>query len=248
MGDEADMEAPVKHDIDIHSTMGSRWEFNAAVTDVFDEMLERSIPQYSMMRDLVTDLAAAFRTPGTEIVDLGSSRGETLAPLIRKFGASNSYVAVEVSQPMLKAFRERFANWIDNSVIRLLDLDLRTSFPECRASVVTAILTLVFVPINYRQRIVADAYNHLLPGGAFLLVEKVLGAGLLNEVMVDRYHRMKADNGYTQEEITRKALALEGVQVPLTASWIEGMLTSAGFRTVDVFWRWMNFCGWIAIK
>ena len=31
-----------------------KWEFNQEVTDCFDEMLERSIPAYNDMRDLVT--------------------------------------------------------------------------------------------------------------------------------------------------------------------------------------------------
>jgi len=28
----------------------------------------------------------------------------------------------------------------------------------------------------------------------------------------------------------------------------EAILKGAGFTTVDCFWRWMNFGGWIAIK
>ena len=26
------------------------------------------------------------------------------------------------------------------------------------------------------------------------------------------------------------------------------MLRTAGFRKVDMFWRCLNFCGWIAVK
>jgi tRNA (cmo5U34)-methyltransferase len=59
---------------------------------------------------------------------------------------------------------------------------------------------------------------------------------------------LKERNGYSREEIARKALALEGVQVPLAASWNEAMLRRARFTEVDCFWRCWNFAGWIAVK
>jgi tRNA (cmo5U34)-methyltransferase len=52
-----------------------RWEFDTDVTDVFDDMLERSIPQYDVMRDVVFQAASKFQQKGTDIVDLGCSRG-----------------------------------------------------------------------------------------------------------------------------------------------------------------------------
>ena len=49
-------------------------------------------------------------------------------------------------------------------------------------------------------------------------------------------------------EIARKRQALEKVLVPLTAGENEALLKKAGFREVDVFFRWANFCGWVAVK
>lgn len=226
-----------------------RWAFDDEVTRVFDDMLARSIPQLETMRGLVTDISAAFVRPLSAILDLGCSRGESLAPLIARFGTANTYVGVEVSEPMLDAARARFEDLIAAGVVTIMPLDLRSSYPDIRPSVVLSVLALMFVPINYRQRIVADVYRSLTPGGAFILVEKLLGYGpTIERVMVDRYHAFKAANGYTADEIERKRLALEGVQVPMTAAWNEDMLRAAGFRQVDCFWRWMNFAGWVATR
>lgn len=241
-----------KRDVSISDTMsyGERsWEFNAAVTDVFDEMLERSIPQYEVMRQAVFDVGARFVVRGSDVVDLGSSRGEAIAPLLKRFGATVSYVCVEMSEPMVLAFQQRYVDWLRQGIIRLHRSDLRTDFPFASASLVQSVLTLMFTPINYRQRIIQKCHDVLLDGGAFILVEKVLGEGAqVDELQVELYHAMKAANGYTREEIDRKRLALEGVQVPLTSSANEAMLRNAGFRQVDVFWRWMNFAAWVAIK
>ena len=51
-----------------------------------------------------------------------------------------------------------------------------TIVPPSRASVVQAVLPLQFVPIEHRQMIVERIYEDLLPGGCFILVEKVLGS------------------------------------------------------------------------
>jgi tRNA (cmo5U34)-methyltransferase len=226
-----------------------KWEFDQDVTAVFDNMLERSIPQYQVMREAVTDIANKYRTEKTVILDLGCSRGDALAPLIDKHGVHNRYIGVDVSEPMLDYCRQRFKGMIDCNVVDIKKFDLRNGVPPVSASVILSILTLQFTPIEYRLKIMRSIYDSLLPDGAFIFVEKVIGASSeIDSLMVDTYYKMKASNGYSQEEIQRKRMSLEGVLVPLTARWNEEMLALAGFRQVDCFWRWMNFCGWIAIK
>ena len=85
--------------------------------------------------------------------------------------------------------------------------------------------------------------------GIFIVVEKILGeTSDLNNMYNKAYYQMKQDNGYTQEEIDRRKMSLEGVLVPLTGKFNEQLIKSAGFKYIDCFWRWMNFAGWIAIK
>lgn len=228
---------------------GHKWEFDREVTTNFDEMLRRSIPGYETMRRTVTDLALSNFVDGTDVVDLGCSRGEALAPLVAEIGKrARQFVGVEVSKPMLEAAHVRFygEEW-DN--VRILDLDLRRDYPEVDASVTLSVLTLQFTPIEYRLRILRNAWKRTCPGGIFLLVEKVLGASAeIDEEFVRLYYEMKQVNGYTEEEIERKRLALEGVLVPVTAAWNEDLLRRSGFSEVDCFWRELNFAGWIAVK
>ncbi len=46
----------------------------------------------------------------------------------------------------------------------------------------------------------------------------------------------------------QKRKSLENVLSPLKAEWNKDMLHEAGFEKVDMFWRCLNFCGWVAIK
>lgn len=226
-----------------------QWEFDAEVTQAFDDMLRRSIPQYEVMRTAVFNLGCKYIQRSTDIVDLGCSRGEAFAPFIDKFGVSNRYIGIEVSEAMLTAARERFAGFIKTGYVDIRNFDLRTGYPPVRASLTLSVLTLQFTPIEYRQRILRDIFKSTTNGGALILVEKVLGGDAeLDAQMVDLYYQLKGENGYTQDSIDRKRHSLEGVLVPVTAAWNEELLRQAGFQHVDCFWRWMNFAGWVAVK
>jgi tRNA (cmo5U34)-methyltransferase len=227
---------------------GSKWSFDTAVAGCFSDMLARSIPDYQTMRKLVLDLGSRFVQQQTDIIDLGSSRGDGLAPFIDRFGAGNRYVALDESQPMVDACRERFPGWIGNGLLDVRLHDLRDGLPPLFPSLTLAVLTLQFTPIECRQRIIADAYRITRPGGAMIVVEKILGPdAAADRVLVDNYYRMKSDNGYSRDDIETKRRALQGVLVPLTAEGNVAMLRAEGFR-VSQFWQALNFAGWLAVK
>ncbi|MCG3207295.1 MAG: Carboxy-S-adenosyl-L-methionine synthase [Anaerolineae bacterium] len=232
-----------------HVLPNGKWSFDGDVTDVFDNMLERSIPYYEIMRQACFEVACRYRQPKTEIVDLGCSRGEAMSKLIDRYGATNHFVGVEVSEPMLAAAKERFKGLMESGVVSIQNVDLRREYPAVRASVTLCVLTLQFTPIEYRQQIVQNIYDQTVSGGALILVEKVTGnTAPIDNWMVDIYYGLKRENGYTEEEIQRKRLSLEGVLVPLTAEWNVDLLRRTGFSEVDCFWRWMNFAAWVAVK
>jgi len=223
------------------------WAFDGDVTKVFSDMLERSIPAYHTMRELVFKLGNRFLSNNATLLDLGCSNGLMLERFVASRKAGCRYIGVDVSEPMLASARARFSSI--TAPVEIQYCDLRTDFPVAHPNLILSILTLQFTPIEYRQTILSKVHRHLLPGGAFILVEKLLGnSSELDTLMVSEYYDMKRGNGYTQEEIDRKRLSLEGVLVPVTANWNEAMLRQAGFTTVDCFWRWCNFAGWVAIK
>ena len=248
-----------------------KWEFDEHVADCFENMLERSIPQYSVMRDSVANLVYDMIvnqniTKGVyNILDIGCSDGLMLETLMKKFSEydnltenSNEYenincgtfVGVDVSEPMIIRAKHRLLDDVISHRAKIEYCDLRTDFPEGVFDAITSILTIQFTPIEYRQHIIQNVYNSLSgKNGTFIMVEKVLGnTDRLNQLFVKNYYDMKSANDYSQEQIERKRLSLEGVLVPVTNDWNIDLLKQAGFREVDVFWRWMNFVGYIAIK
>ena len=235
-----------------------KWVFDEKVTDCFEDMLSRSIPQYDLMRESSANLVYdVIKNPKCKketfsVLDIGCSDGLMIERLIDKFNGEGYgyYTGIDVSEPMLDKAKSRLSDKINERSVSIKNCDLRTDFPQGHYDVVTSILSIQFTPIEYRQHIVQEIYNHLSSAnGCFIMVEKVLGnTDKINKLFVKNYYDMKKQNGYTEEQIERKRLSLEGVLVPVTSDWNVDLLKQAGFRQIDVFWKWMNFVGYIAFK
>ena len=102
-----------------------KWEFDEQVTDAFDDMLKRSIPQYDVMRSSVVNIAKNYAMQGASMIDLGCSKGEILQLLINEIGGYCKYIGVDISSAMLSSCRERFSHY-PSELISIEECDLRT--------------------------------------------------------------------------------------------------------------------------
>lgn len=224
---------------------GKKWEFNEEVTKVFGDMLARSIPNYDTMRELCFMVGRNFVRENSIISDIGCSNGLASDKFINAFPNAKFYLS-DVSEPMLDACRRKYEG---NASVVILNHDLRNGVPMKGNDLVIASLTLQFTPIEYRWNILQSIYDSLNPGGALILVEKILGSNAhIDNILVNEYYNIKRENGYSEELIQSKRKSLEGVLVPLTSDFNEHLLTMCGFKETDCFWRCLNFCAWVAIK
>jgi tRNA (cmo5U34)-methyltransferase len=223
--------------------------FDEAVAEVFDDMVSRSVPQYREIQRMLVELAGSFATEGSGIYDLGCSTGTTLALLHKSLPVKARLCGVDASAAMLDQCREKLATLDGAADIRLRRADLDKGIELENASVVSLVLTLMFVrPLN-REKLIADIYSGLNENGCLLLVEKVLGErSLLNRLFIEHYYAYKRRVGYSELEIAQKREALENILIPYRLGENIDMLTRAGFRDVDVFFKWYNFAGIVAVK
>lgn len=235
---------------------GDRWVFDEGVANDFEDMLRRSIPDYDTMRALVTSVAAEFLPGyGGYVLDVGTSRGDTIQKIIDHVGPDkgHTYIGVEISEPMAKIAQDRFASQPYANFkggISIYHADIYEGIPDphgFKFDVVTVVLTLMFIPVEHRAEILRTLRNAMKPGSVLILVEKTLmGFGDVQVALTNVYRDLKRQNGYSDEEITRKAAALVGVQIPFTENGYVEMLEQTGFR-VEPFWRWGPFAGWVAV-
>jgi tRNA (cmo5U34)-methyltransferase len=225
------------------------FNFGENVVAVFDDMLDRSVPFYEEIQRMIAEMATDFAVEGSNIYDLGCSTGNTLLRLDSVVPKGVRFVGVDYSEEMLKRCRQKMAERGFERNHELICADLNGEVHIENASMVLMVLTLQFVrPLN-RDALVKKALQGLRENGVLILVEKVLGDdSLFNRLFIRYYYEMKKRHGYSELEIAQKREALENVLVPYKLTENLEVLKRAGFRYSDVFFKWYNFCGIVALK
>ncbi|HEY8241052.1 MAG TPA: tRNA (cmo5U34)-methyltransferase, partial [Kiritimatiellia bacterium] len=133
--------------------------------------------------------------------------------------------------------------------VQLECVDLNQGLTVENASVVILNLTLQFVRPLYREKIIRSIASGINDGGCLILVEKVLTENsTINRLFIKYYYEMKKRNGYSELEIAQKREALENVLIPYHYDENRSLLLENGFKACDIFFRWYNFCGIVAIR
>lgn len=225
------------------------FQFTEKVATVFDDMVSRSVPFYQEMQRMIGEMAGDFAVPGTNVYDLGCATGTTMLHLDGCVPAGVRMVGVDNSEEMLKRCRAKLAEHGFQRPHDLVCADLNQGLEIQNASMVLMILTLQFIRPLHRDRLVETILRGMNPNGALILVEKLIGEdSLFNRLFIKYYYDFKKGNGYSELEISQKREALENVLVPYKLMENREMLLRAGFRHCDVFFKWYNFCGMIAVK
>jgi tRNA (cmo5U34)-methyltransferase len=223
--------------------------FGEKVASVFDDMLDRSVPFYREMQRMIAEMAADFAVEGTNVYDLGCSTGNTLLDLDASVRQGVKLIGLDYSEEMLKRCRQKLSQHDFKHDYELICADLNHGVSIQNASMVLMVLTLQFVRPLYRNSLAKAILQGLNENGCLILVEKVLGEdSLFNRLFIKYYYDLKKRNGYSEMEIAQKREALENVLVPYKLLENREMLLQAGFRHCDVFFKWYNFSGIIAVK
>ena len=226
------------------------FRFDEKVSEVFPDMIRRSVPGYGHVIGLSGLIAKRYAIPNTVIYDLGCSLGATTIVIANELTTPGCrIVAVDNSEAMLN--RARATNndqLVSPQPIEWLCRDITDmSFEAC--SIVVLNFTLQFIAIEKREELLTNIKNSLVPGGLVILAEKVLHHDTKSQQsLTDLHHDFKRANGYSELEIAGKRQAIENVLVPETSSAHEARLARAGFSEITQFFHCINFKAWIAVK
>jgi tRNA (cmo5U34)-methyltransferase len=225
------------------------FSFNAKVAHVFDDMVSRSVPHYEEMQRMVCELCEDFARSNTNLYDIGCSTATTLLTLDPILDPSVKFIGIDNAPDMLEKARQKIARKNTRRPIYLKTADLHQGLEMENASVVTMLLTLQFIRPLYRERVMKMIHSALNEQGCLLLIEKLTSEDTtFNRLFIQHYYNFKRRNGYSDIEITKKREALENVLIPYRLEENLLLLKETGFRHIEVFFRWYNFCGIIAVK
>ncbi len=229
------------------------FSFNERVAEVFDDMLDRSVPFYRTVIKTTAGMVRHMAEPGGTLVDLGCATGSTLLELSRLLSDMElRFVGLDNAQAMLDKAQRKAEMFGKGEVIefRRQDItaaDLGDSIKG--ADIIICNYTLQFIRPMLRRDFLDRLYAALPPDGMLFLSEKVIsGHSRLNRNFINLYHEFKREQGYSELEIAAKREALENVLIPFSVEENMELLCGSGFSGVEVYFRWINFASFVALK
>lgn len=206
------------------------------VADEFDEHINLSIRGYDNLYKDVVDVIDFFVVDDTNFVDIGSSTGKLISDVKKKHNRVN-YIGIESESGF-----EKYPVYENITLIKDV-IDYK--FTNC--SVVTSIFTMQFVPINKRLDILKSVYEGLLPGGVFIISEKVEMKSPFTGIFQDILINNKRPH-FKDSDILDKNYSLRKIMRCLSIEENLSLLNLAGFSNIQQFWQNNRFVGFVCRK
>jgi len=214
----------------------SSWTFETPeIAAGFDDHVREQLPWYDMVTDAVCYIVRNYLTTGGTVVDVGASTGNlihNLMPLLEERDAKA--VAIEKSASMIEVLGERFKN---NARVQVIGNDIlwQNHLPS---QVYVVFLTMMFIPVHERERVLKALRANLLKGGVLIVVDKVCDhGGYFSTVLKRLGMHWKIRQGAELGAVTTKEMSLAGVQIPFDPSMLGA--------DAKQFFRMGEFAGWV---
>lgn len=221
------------------------FSFNEEVTQVFEDMINRSVPGYISSLKMTKEITTKLFQKDSNFYDLGCSIGAVtnqVSDIVRT--KKGNILAVDNSEAMINFCKSRIK---DSHISFILD-DIKKIEIE-NASVASLNFVLQFLEPSVRLNFLKGVFKGLRKGGALLLSEKFSFDSNKEEESVSRiHHSFKLSNGYSELEVSRKRDALEGVLISQSQAENEELLYESGFSEIRKVMKNLNFVTYVAIK
>ena len=251
---------PKGHDVLFTTPLdaNARFSFDEQVVACFPDMIRRSVPGYGQMLAMLPIFAkrhCGFRQANasgnkvSRVYDLGCSLGAVSFALAGEFAPQDLQIkAIDISPPMTEKAQALLNEHYPQHDIEVITADV-TEFALEPCDMIVLNLTLQFLPVEQREKLLTACYNALAEGGILILTEKT---HLLDESddawRVERYYDFKRANGYSELEISGKRNALENVLITDTLDFHHERLAKVGFQRHLTWFQFLNFASIIAFK
>ena len=223
-----------------------QFEFDESVASVFDDMLERSIPFYKDVIELISNLIVKNSPDRGVVCDLGCSAAKTLLEIDKKSKKKLRLIGIDNSKAMIDRAKNKAIAYGSDLELVFGDI-LKIDIPK--SDIIVANYTLQFVRPLQREKLIKKIFSSLKRGGLFIVSEKIISEDRsLNLQLIEEYHNFKKSQGYSDFEISQKREAIENVLVPYSDKENIQMLKNRGFDFVEIIFKWANFSTYIAKK
>jgi len=231
---------------DVSSTFQSGgWEFNKAVVDVFDDHVNKNVPNYELIQKIIVDLSDWLLPDESILVDIGASTGTTARKISLKHpNRKIDFYLYDIEQEMLNAAKEKNSNHLSHHRFLYINSDLtKHEASHNDADLSLSLFTLQFIPRHFRGQLLKNlSLKARRKTGVLLIAEKLeQQTGFWQEIANEATWDYKKDCKIDDETIRSKARSLRGVLIPLRESDLVELIESNGWKETICLYKFHNW-------
>jgi tRNA (cmo5U34)-methyltransferase len=209
----------------------------------YDKIRKLIIPCFDDLYNITTELAY-FKKENLKILDLGAGTGLLTKYLFERYPGAE-FTLIDLSDEMLKVAKSRFKDH-DNFEYVIADYsnyDFKDSF-----DIIVSSLSIHHLEDDDKKKLYKKIYNNLNNSGIFLNADQVIGSTPNIDKSYQKNWLEKIDeNNFSGQE---KDTAIERMKFDKPATFEDNLkwLNECGFKDVDIYYKYYNFCIFYGIK
>jgi tRNA (cmo5U34)-methyltransferase len=205
----------------------------------YDSLILTLIPNYSEMTDVLVNSIPFNEKKTFEVLDLGCGTGNISKKIKDKFPNSKIH-CVDLAENMVKIAQKKLSNYLDITyeIGDFQNISLNSDY-----EVIVSSLAMHHLKTDQDKKdVYQKVYESLTSGGVFYNADVVLGStDYLQNLYIEKWKEFMALN-HSHKEIENKWMPTHRRE-DKPAKMIDHIqwLQEAGFKQVDVVWKYYNY-------
>ena len=225
----------------------NNWVFDKNVSKVFDKHVKQSIPFYNNFQKQVAKISEFYLKDSSIIYDIGCSTGNFILELNKLKRKKLNIIGIDKSRDMIKIAESKTHKIKRNNLefiqSNIFEVNLK------KADLIICTLMLPFFSHAEQKKLLKKIFKNLKIGGAAIFLNKSISSHPNFENIFNQlYNDFKIDQGIDPSDVLKKTKSLRSVHTLNTANDDYYMLKKIGFKKIDIFFKYLNFTGFITEK
>lgn len=206
------------------------------IAEKYDSQRRYLVPCLDDFYSITTELLE-IENDISSILDMGAGTGLLTYYIYQKY-KNAKYTLIDLSNEMLKIAEERFK---DLNNFEFIAVDYINYIYEKDYNAVVSALSIHHLSDEDKQSVYNKAYNVLKSGGVFINADQVLGSSEEAEIINRKNWIKRIEESPLNKQEKQSAYNRMALDRMATLDKNIEMIKSAGFKTVEVYYKYYNF-------
>jgi tRNA (cmo5U34)-methyltransferase len=223
------------------------WSFNDKVSKVFDQHVNQSIPLYKEFHKQIAKISEFYCKDDSTIYDLGCSTGKFIMEISKVKKQNLNIIGIDDSKKMIHLCKLKTKKIKKNKITLLCGDMFNLKFKK--ADLIVCCLVLPFFIRAKQIKLIDKIYKSLNSGGVAIFLNKSISKHAQFENIFNQlYSDFKLSKGILARDVLNKTQSLRSAHTINTTEDDLKLFKKIGFKKIDIFFKYLNFTGFLVEK